>query len=296
MVRYSRRGRLDTSRVRDQRGGRSRGGLAIGGLGGVIVVVLALFAGIDPSVLLDAAGGDGGATPPPGGGLAACTSGADIETDRECRFVAYENAVQGFWEAEFERRGARYRHATVTVFTDGVRTGCGAASSAMGPFYCPADEGIYLDLGFFSVLEEQLGARGGDLAEAYVVAHEVAHHVQHLLGQDERVRTREGPTSDAVRLELQADCLAGVWTHHATTTTTGDAGGPIITEVDDEDVAIAIDAAERIGDDYLQTRSQGNVTPETWTHGSSEQRARWLRTGRDSGDLDTCDTWATDTL
>ncbi len=161
----------------------------------------------------------------------------------------------------------------------------------MGPFYCPADEGIYLDIGFFSVLEQQLGARGGDLAEAYVVAHEVGHHIQHLLGQMERVRTREGPESDAVRLELQADCLAGVWAHHATRTPAAGSDVPVISEITDEDLAIAIDAAETVGDDYIQGR-QGSVTPETWTHGSSDQRARWFETGRAAGDIDDCDTWA----
>jgi predicted metalloprotease len=295
VVRYNRRGRLDTSRVRDRRGAGSGGKVAVGGVGGLVLVLLAMWAGVDPSLLLEASGG-GGQAPPADGGLAACTSGADIETDRDCRFVAYENSVQGFWEDEFARRGGTYQPASVTIFTGGVRTGCGAASSAMGPFYCPADQGIYLDLGFFSVLEDQFGARGGDLAEAYVVAHEAAHHVQHLIGQDERVRTREGPTSDAVRLELQADCLAGVWTHHATRTPEEGSDTPIITEISEDDVAIAIDAAERIGDDYIQTRSQGNVTPETWTHGSSEQRARWFETGRRDGDLEDCDTWATEKL
>jgi uncharacterized protein len=297
VVRYDRRGRLDTSRVRDRRGSGGGGGrrLAIGGVGGVIVLVVALLAGVDPSALLGA-GDPGGAAPPPDGGLQACEVGGDIDQQRDCRFVAYENSVQDFWEDEFERRGSSYPFASFNVFTGAISTGCGQASSAVGPFYCPADQGIYLDIGFFAVLEEQLGAQGGDLAEAYVVAHEVGHHVQNVLGQMDRVRTREGEDSDAVRLELQADCLAGVWAYHATRTPAEGSDQPIITEITDADLAVAIDAAETVGDDYIQGRTQGQVNPETWTHGSSEQRARWFETGRADGDLDDCDTFAASEL
>ncbi len=296
MVRYNRRGRLDTSRVRDRRGAGGGGGkLAVGGVGGLIVVIIALVAGVDPSVLLQGSDTGSQGAPPADGGLAACETGADVETQAECRFVAFENSVQDFWDAEFTRRGATYRAASFTVFTGGISTGCGSASSAMGPFYCPPDEGVYMDLGFFDVLETQLGAEGGDFAEAYVVAHEMGHHVQNLTGQNDRVRSRQGEDSDGVRLELQADCLAGVWASHATRTA-ADGGEPIITQISEADIAEAIDAAETVGDDYIQSRSQGNVTPETWTHGSSEQRVRWFTRGLDSGDLDDCDTFATSEL
>jgi predicted metalloprotease len=267
-----------------------------GGIGGLVLLLVALLAGVDPTVLLQSTEGGGGGAPPEDGGLAACTTGADIEEREECRFVAFENSVQDFWHAEFERRGARYRPASFNVFAGGVSTGCGSASSAMGPFYCPADEGVYLDLGFFRVLEERLGARGGDFAEAYVVAHEFGHHVQHLTGQNDRVRSRQGEESDAVRLELQADCLAGLWTHHATDVETAAGQAPIITEITREDIAEAIDAAETVGDDYIQSRSQGNVTPETWTHGSSEQRMRWFTRGYEAGELEACDTFANDDI
>lgn len=297
MVKFNRRGRLDTSRVRDRRGSGSGGRLAIGGIGGVIVVLVAVFAGVDIGALVDVGGGSSdGAPQAADGGLATCDTGADIDARAECRFVAFENSVQDFWTDEFARRGATYVPASFNVFTGGVSTGCGSASSAMGPFYCPQDQGVYLDLGFFEVLESQLGATGGDFAEAYVVAHELGHHVQHITGMSGQVSEREGAESDGVRLELQADCLAGVWAYHATRTDTASGGGPIITAISDEDIAEAIDAAETVGDDYIQTRTQGNVTPETWTHGSSEQRARWFRTGLDSGDLDDCDTFATDDL
>ena len=295
MVRYNRRGRLDTSRVRDRRGGGG-GKMAIGGIGGIVVVIVALLAGVDPTALLQATDGGGGGAPPADGGLQACETGADIEQREECRFVAFENSVQDFWAAEFERQGSRYEPASFNVFTGGVSTGCGSASSAMGPFYCPRDQGVYMDIGFFRVLEEQLGAEGGDFAEAYVVAHEFGHHVQNLTGQNDHVRSREGAESDAVRLELQADCLAGVWSHHATQVDATTGGAPIITEISREDIAEAIDAAETVGDDYIQSRQQGNVTPETWTHGSSEQRVEWFQRGLDTGDVAACDTFAAEAL
>jgi uncharacterized protein len=242
----------------------------------------------DPSTLLDQ-GQQPGSEPPPGDGLEACRTGADIERNRECRFVALENSVQGFWSATL---GEGYEPATFTTFSGAVGTGCGRASSQVGPFYCPPDRGVYLDLGFFDVLESQLGARGGDFAEAYVIAHEYAHHVQNLTGQMGRVRTRQGPDSDAVRLQLQADCLAGVWAHHATAAR----DDPTITEISQDDIAIGIDAAERIGDDYIQEHMSGTVTPETWTHGSSEQRRHWFTTGLETGDPGACDTFAASVL
>jgi uncharacterized protein len=296
-MRINRRARLDTSNVRDRRGsGRGGGGrgVAVGGAGSILVLLIALALGVDPSALLDGGGG-GPADAPAGGQLEACTTGADIDANDECRFVVYENSVQGFWDAEVARAGGQYEPATFTTFTGGVSTGCGAASSQVGPFYCPADSGVYLDLGFFEVLRTQLGAQGGDFAEAYVVAHEYGHHIQNLTGQMQRVRTREGADSDAVRLELQADCYAGVWAHHATTTPTAD-GEPLITDITEADIAEAIDAAEVIGDDYIQEHFGGTVTPETWTHGSSEQRRRWFTVGLDTGDPAACDTFAADSL
>ncbi len=289
-MRFNRRRGLDTSRVRDQRGRGGRrggGGVAVGGAGALIVLVIALLAGVDPSTLLQEMEG-GAPQGPTGQGLEECRTGADIEEDRDCRFVAYENSVQDHWEAQL---GEGWAPASFTTFTGAVRTGCGTASSQVGPFYCPADRGIYLDIGFFDTMRTQLGAQGGDFAEAYVIAHEYAHHVQHLTGQMDRVRTREGPDSDAVRLELQADCLAGVWAHHATRPSDRQEE-PLITEITSEDIAVGIDAAERIGDDYIQERFQGHVTPETWTHGSSEQRQKWFTTGYRSGDLNSCDTYS----
>jgi uncharacterized protein len=297
-MRINRRARLNTGNVRDRRGiggraGIGRGGAAAGGIGTLVIIVVAMALGVDPGALLG--GGGAAIEAPAGGALEDCRTGADVETNEECRFVAFENSIQGYWSEEFERAGSRYTPALFTTFTDGVRTGCGQASSQVGPFYCPADAGVYLDLGFFRVLESQLGAQGGDFAEAYVLAHEFGHHVQNLTGQMERVRTREGADSDAVRLELQADCYAGVWAHHATTTS-ADGAEPIITEITEADVAEGIDAAEVIGDDYIQERFGGSVTPETWTHGSSEQRRRWFLAGMEEGSPERCDTFAASSL
>jgi uncharacterized protein len=321
-VKYNRNARLNTRTISDRRGGgrrsggfggrsgmggmgpgrgggfgrRSGGVAAGGGVGGIVLLLVILFlSGTGPSGLVDPGTGPGGGGPAGGGQLEQCRTGADIEERQECRFVAVQNSVQDFWDDEFGRRGATYQPATFNVFEGSVSTACGQASSQVGPFYCPGDQGVYLDLGFFVDLQTRFGARGGDFAEAYVVAHEYGHHVQHLTGQMERVRTREGADSDAVRLELQADCYAGMWAHHATTAT-DERGEAFITEITDDDIADGIDAAERIGDDYIQERFRGSVTPETWTHGSSEQRRRWFQVGMREGALEACDTFSASQL
>lgn len=289
-MRFNRRARLDTSRIRDRRG--RGGGLAVGGgVGGIVIVLLILLAGGDPTAMLGGGGGDQGA-PPPGGGLDQCTTAGDVQTQAECRFVVVENSLRDFWAGEFQRRDMRYADTSLTTFSGAVNTGCGSASSQVGPFYCPADRGVYLDLGFFDVLRTRLGAQGGDFAEAYVLAHEYGHHIQNLTGHMERVsRSDTGESSDAVRLELQADCYAGVWAHHATTTSAS-GGEPLITEISREDIAEAVDAAETVGDDYIQERMGGTASPETWTHGSSQQRREWFEQGLADGDVTGCDTFA----
>src|SRR5690606_33028884 len=170
------------------------------------------------------------------------------------------------------------------------------ATSQVGPFYCPPDRGIYLDTTFFAdVLEGQLGGQGGDFVEPYVLAHEYGHHVQNLMGTMGRVRTQQGPESDAVRLELQADCYAGMWTRAAEGTTDAE-GVAIFAELDRGDISEALDSAKAVGDDRIQQRSGGRVDPDGWTHGSAEQRQRWFTTGYESGDLASCDTFSADRL
>lgn len=289
MVRFNRQARLDTSQFRRSRGGGGRG-IAIGGGGvGLLVLVIALLTGVDPGALLGPSQ-DQGQPAEPDPALEECRTGADAERSQTCRLVAFENSVQDYWAQAFSDSGRRYSPATFTEFTGGIDTGCGQASSAVGPFYCPADQGVYMDLGFFSQLQSRFGAQGGDFTEAYVVAHEFGHHVQNLTGANERVRSRQGPESDAVRLELQADCYAGVWAAHATRTPS-ESGQPLISQISQDDIAEAVDAAQVIGDDYIQERFNGNVTPETWTHGSSEQRVRWFTRGLEEASPNECDTF-----
>jgi predicted metalloprotease len=289
---------LDTSGVEDTRGSGGGGGMLPGGvipvgggIGGIILLVV---------VLLLNGGLPGGSDEPTArntapGNLASCETGRDIQTNTDCRFVFYQNSVERFWAAELPRRGKKYTRAPMRVFTGSVNTGCGPATSAVGPFYCPPDMRVYLDLGFFETLQRDLNARGGEFAEAYVVAHEYGHHIQNLYGILGRIKSRSGPTSDAVRSELQADCLAGIWTNHATTVA-GQDGKPLITGLTEDDIARGLDAAAAVGDDRIQRQTQGRVTPENFSHGTAEQRMRWFKTGMDSGDMTACDTWSTDTL
>ncbi|GAB3924756.1 neutral zinc metallopeptidase [Kribbella albertanoniae] len=291
---------LDTSGIEDTRGsggGRS-GGLpggmipVGGGVGGLILlVIIVLLNGGIPGLGSDGTGEPTSENTGPGS-LNACKN---VTTSKECRFVADQNSIEGFWATELPRRGKKYIPAPMRVFEGQVSTGCGPATSAVGPFYCPPDKRVYLELGFFRTMETELDAKGGDFAEAYVIAHEYGHHIQNLYGILGRIKTRSGPTSDAVRSELQADCLAGIWTNHATTVPSKN-GKPFILELTDEDIAIGLDAAASVGDDRIQSKTQGQVTPESFSHGTAEQRMRWFKAGLDSGDMTTCDTWSATTL
>ena len=273
------KGRRQSANIFDRRG-RGGGGVrvvgGIGGLGAVAVIVLALLFGVDPMMLLEP---QDPATVPQGQGM-------DDDT-RE--FVAVVlGDTEDVWAALFERAGETYRPASLVLYTQGTRSGCGLAAAAIGPFYCPADQRIYLDPVFFRELEQGLGATG-DFARAYVIAHEVGHHVQYLLGILDEVHGLQSRVSEteanrlSVQLELQADCFAGIWSHHA------DRMHGIIEEGDIDE---ALGAASRIGDDALQRRSQGYVVPDSFTHGTSAQRVEWFRRGYDSGRVADCDTFS----
>ncbi|MGQ0521718.1 MAG: KPN_02809 family neutral zinc metallopeptidase, partial [Actinomycetota bacterium] len=213
---------------------------------------------------------------------ANCRTGDDANQRDDCRIVGVVNSVQAYWE----KNEPNYRRATTVFFTGGVSTACGSASSAVGPFYCPADQKIYIDLGFYDDLRSRFGARGGPFAQAYVIAHEYGHHVENLTGVLERGRDGEtGPQSAAVRVELMADCLAGMWARGAVAT-------GFIEELTEDDISDGLDAASSIGDDRIQRQAQGEVRPEAFTHGSSEQRRNWFLTGYRSDDLPGCDTFA----
>lgn len=286
---FNDRSRLDPSQVDDRRGRGAGTTVALGGGGlGLVILVVALLMGVNPADLGGLVEPAAVSTQGPGSASsleAECQTGADANAREDCRIVGFVNSIQSFWTDEFARRGSSYTPARLVLFTGATQAACGYASSAVGPFYCPSDQQVYLDLSFFEELSTRFGAQGGSFAEAYVLAHEYGHHVQNLTGAlDASAGSREsGPDSAAVQTELQADCLAGVWAYHATET-------GYLTAVTDEEIAQSLDAAAAVGDDRIQQETQGRVSPESWTHGSSEQRQMALKDGLQSGDLDTCET------
>ncbi len=279
-----RRGRRSTH-VEDRRGRRMAGGrgLKLGGAAGIIAVVVVLLLGGDPSMILSMLEQGG-----PPDGSATSQAPEPAADDEQAQFVSAVLAdTEDTWTALFERGGDRYQPPALVLYTGSTRTACGFGSAASGPFYCPADRKVYLDLGFFDQLR-QLGAPG-DFARAYVIGHEVAHHVQNLVGTMDEVNSVRASSGQAqanrlsVMMELQADCYAGVWAHHADKTRD-------ILEAGDIDEGIG--AAAAVGDDRLQKEAGRSVQPDSFTHGSSKQRVAWFRTGLDTGDVEACDTFS----
>ena len=305
-MRYREGGRLDTSSVQDRRSaGRMGGGrgLALGG-GGLGVVGLLVV------VLLQVLGGGGSADVGSAlGGLGdlgqgqqadnaqleqACNDSGDANHSVDCAVVADIDSIQDYWSGVL---GSDYRPTDTVYFSGSVQTQCGGATSGSGPFYCPADQLVYIDLSFFDDLRTRFGAEGGLFVNAYVIAHEYGHHVQNLLGTNQQVTPGEtGATSGSVRLELQADCYAGTWANHAETVPDA-SGAPLIAEITQDDISRALDAASRIGDDFIQRNlGNGTVNQDAFSHGSSAQRQKWFTTGYKTGDPQRCDTFGTENL
>jgi uncharacterized protein len=291
-MRFRRGAKLDPGQVTDVRGRRGAGGLALGGgglgLGAIVIYVLIS--------LLSGGGGLGQLAPledqqvgqgdNPGVVSEECRTGADANERQDCFIVGVVNSTQEFWDGVFERSGEQYPYVDTVFFTDQVQTACGSATSQVGPFYCPADQLVYIDLGFFDELQSRFGAGEAPFAQAYVIAHEYGHHVQNQLGILESIGgDRQGPESRAVRAELQADCYAGVWASNAVET-------GLIEQLTQDDINAGLDAAAAIGDDRIQEQTQGQVNPESWTHGSSEQRRRWFSRGYEEGRPAACDTFS----
>jgi uncharacterized protein len=289
-MRFRRDAQLDPSQVEDQRGlgGRMPGGLPVtlgggGGLIGLVILLAVLFLGGggglgDLGQLEDQTVGPGTASSEL---QTECRTGEDANQRQDCRIVGVVNSVQAYWQKTL--RG--YEPAKTRFFDGVIQTGCGTASKEVGPFYCPVDRYVYIDLGFFDELQSKLGARGGPLAEAYVLAHEYGHHVQNLTGTLRTANRSTGPQGGQVRVELQADCHAGLWVGHALDT-------GFIEDLTRQDVSDALDAAAAVGDDRIQQRAQGRVTPESWTHGSAQQRQTWFVRGINGTGPQSCDTFS----
>jgi predicted metalloprotease len=277
------RGERQSSNVEDRRGMRVSRGVGIGGVGGIVLGLLALYFTKDPTMLLQSITNSGATTEQSAGPYQESAAEAESSGLIKATLASTEDV----WGQLFTQAGSQYQQPTLVLFSGTVSSACGTAQAAMGPFYCPGDQQVYIDLSFYNELSQRFGAPG-DFAQAYVIAHEVGHHIQNLLGTSTKVQQAQQRLSEAegnamsVRLELQADCYSGVWAYHA------NQNRQILEPGDTEE---ALNAAQAIGDDRLQKQATGQVVPDSFTHGSSEQRMRWFKRGIDSGDVQQCDTF-----
>ncbi len=288
--------RIDTSTASSSGGGGGPGrGIAVGGgVGGLLVLIVALFLGVDPSTVPQQGQYDSQGVQAPGFDLSQCKTGADANAIPQCRVLATGNSLDAIWPQLMPD----YTRPGVHLFKNSVNTACGPATSEVGPFYCPADQTAYFDVEFFDVLRDQFGSSGGPLAQEYVVAHEYGHHVQNLTGalRQSQGPGAAGPTGGGVRTELQADCYAGVWAHYAAITKQEGTDVTFLQPLTDKDIADALSAAAAVGDDRIQKQTTGRVNPEAWTHGSATQRQKWFTEGYRTGDPQACDTFSTNDL
>jgi uncharacterized protein len=316
-MRFNPKARLDTSRMRNsgRGGGGGMGGgggsariplpggtKAGGGIGFVLIVVVILLlkacGGIDLTGAINSGGAAGYSTSRFTGDTGlyqGCTTGQDAnDHPTTCGVVAVENSLNDYWKHALAQQAPQAKwqpEAAINTFSGQTASACGQAQSGMGPFYCPGDRVIYFDPTFFKqILQDQLNGPSGAFVEPYVIAHEYGHHVQNLLGTMGKVKTQQGPNSDSVRLELQADCYAGMWAKSATTTEDSQ-GNVLIQDLTQQDIQDGIAAAKSVGDDTIQQETTGKVSPEQWTHGSSAARVRWFMTGYQNGTLDACNTF-----
>jgi predicted metalloprotease len=296
---------LDTSQVESGgSGGRLSGGMIPigGGIGGIVLFILIYVIG-------QATGGGSGTLPGINDGsgssqstsgdqdFSQCKTGADANRDATCRVIGTVNSVQAYWAKALPAAvGKRYTNAATKIYGGSTQSACGTASNQVGPFYCPLDKKVYIDVSFFDELTTRFGADDGALAQEYVVAHEYGHHIQDILGLLDRAQQDpQGATSGSVRTELMADCLAGVWANHASTTEDTN-GKTFLKTLTPSDIQSALSAASAVGDDRIQQQGQGRINQDTWTHGSSAERQRWFTTGYQTGELKMCDTFSARSL
>jgi hypothetical protein len=283
---------IDTSTASSSGGG---GGLIAlgGGVGGLLILLVAMFLGVDPGPVVNQQQMNTRDYSASGFDLSQCKTGADANKYVQCRVVATGNSVDAVWHQLMQG----YTRPHVQLFSGQVDTGCGMATSAVGPFYCPVDQTAYFDTDFFQVLVDQFGSSGGPLAQEYVVAHEYGHHVQNLQGILGRAQQgAQGAGGNGVRTELQADCYAGIWAHYASTVKQESTGVPYLQPLSDKDIQDALSAAASVGDDRIQKASTGHINPESWSHGSSAERQKWFTVGYQTGDPHQCDTFAATNL